>query len=470
MPQTVDHPETENFAEAMESSLDFRRPESGELLKGTIVSINGDETYISYGGPTEAVMDTAELEGKDIGDEVEATVVSTHPVVRLSQKLAMKRASIGILRQARENGVPVEGKIGARNKGGFDVSVSGVRAFCPLSQIDLGRIEDPEQFIGKTFDFRIIEMSDDGRKIVISRAALLKEAAEAKAHEALSSLNVGDVVKGKVARIVAFGAFIDIGGVEGLLHVSEMSRRHVKSPKEIVQAGEEIDVKIIKIDEGGKRISLSRKELEADPWSNLGDTLAVGAQFTGKIVRKTDFGLFVEVMPGIDGLVHVSQLPIGTKLGDESLAAGSAVTGWVRDIDVKRRRLSLALREISVSDPWEDAASKYSVGRVVEGIVERVGPPGVFVQVQPGMTGLIPHSEVGHGVDANEAFPAGKKVAVKVISLDPDRKRIALSAEGAKESALHGEYLEYQAEAKKVEASESKSAMALALEKALGKK
>ena len=467
MSQTVDHPETENFAEAMESSLDFRKPETGELLKGTIVSINGDETYISYGGPTEAVMDSSELEGKDIGDEVEATVVATSPVVRLSQKLAMKRANISILRQAKENGVPVEGKIGARNKGGFDVSVSGVRAFCPLSQIDLGRIDDPDQFIGQTFDFPLIQMSDDGRKIVISRAALIKEEAEAKAAEALASLNVGDVVKGRVARIVAFGAFIDLGGVEGLLHVSEMSRRHVKSPKEIVSGGDEIEVKIIKIDEDGKRISLSRKELEADPWSTIGDTLPAGSQFNGKIVRKTDFGLFVEVLPGVDGLVHVSQLPIGAKLGDASLAVGTAVTGWVRDIDIKRRRLSLALREVSTSDPWEDAHQKYGVGRVVEGIVERVGPPGVFVQVQPGMTGLIPGSEIGHGVDAAEAYPAGKKVAVKVIGLDVDRKRIALSAEGAKESALHGEYLEYQA---KTEAGESKSAMALALEKALGKK
>lgn len=469
MPQTVDHPETENFAAAMEQSLDFRKPEAGELLKGTIVSINGDETYISYGGPTEAVMDTAELEGKEIGDEVEATVVSTSPVVKLSQKLAMKRASIGVLRQAKENGVPVEGKIGARNKGGFDVSVSGVRAFCPLSQIDLGRIDDPDTFIGKTFDFRIIEMSDDGRKVVISRAALLKEAAVAKAAEALSSLKIGDVVKGKVARIVAFGAFVDLGGVEGLLHVSEMSRRHVKSPKEIVNTGDEVEVKIIKIDEEGRRISLSRKDLEADPWSTIGDSLQAGSQFSGKVVRKTDFGLFVEVLPGVDGLVHVSQLPIGAKLGDESLAVGTVVNGWVRDIDVKRRRLSLALREVSVSDPWEDAAKTYSVGRVVEGIVERVGPPGVFVQVQPGMTGLIPGSEVGHGVDANDAFPVGKKVAVKVIGLDVDRKRIALSAEGAKESALHGEYLEYQAEAKK-EAGESKSAMALAFERAMGKK
>ncbi len=470
MSQTVDNPDTENFAEAMESTLDFKKPESGEQLKGTIVSINDDEAFISYGGPTEAVMDMSELEGKDIGDEVEATVVATSPVVRLSLKLAMKRASIGILRQAKESGVPVEGKIGARNKGGFDVSVSGLRAFCPLSQIDLGRIEEPELFIGKTFDFRIIEMSDDGRKIVISRAALMKEAAEAKAAEVLATLNVGDVVKGKVVRIVAFGAFVDLGGVEGLLHVSEMSRRHVKSPKEVVQADQEVEVKIIKVDEGGKRISLSMKELEADPWESVGDTLPAGSEFSGKIVRKTDFGLFVEVLPGVDGLVHVSQLPIGAKMSDESLSVGSAVTGWVRDVDTKRRRLSLALREISVEDPWENAGKKYSIGRVVEGIVERVGPPGVFVQVQPGMTGLIPGSEIGHGVDTAGAFPAGKKIAVKVISLDPERKRIALSAEGAKESALHGEYLEYQAEARKAEVADGKSAMALALEKALGKK
>ncbi len=473
-PTTTEHPETQSFADAFESSLNFRKPEEGELLKGTIVSIAGDEAFISYGGPTEAVMAKSELEGKEVGDTVEATVIATSPVIKLSLKLALKRASAQALRQAKENGVPVEGRIGARNKGGFDVSVGGLRAFCPLSQIDFGKIENPEQYIGQTFDFRIIELSDDGRKIVVSRTALLKEAAQAKAAEALKTITVGAVLTGKVTRLAAFGAFVDIGGIEGLLHVSEMSRRHVKSPKEIVNIGQEIQVKVIKMDESGRKISLSMKEFEADPWASITTLHPAGSQFSGKVVRKTDFGLFVEVEPGVDGLVHVSQLPYGVKADDASLAIGSVVTGWIRDVDPERKRLSLALREVAVSDPWAEAPKKYSVGRVVEGMIERVGPPGVFVQLEPGLTGLIPGSELGlpPGSDAAKTFKSGEKVAVKVISIDPDRKRIALSAEGAKESALHGEYLEYAAETKKVEsAAESKSAMALAFERAMaGKK
>jgi small subunit ribosomal protein S1 len=470
MSQTVEHPDTQSFADALESSLNFRKPEEGELLKGTIVSINGDDVFVSYGGPTEAVMATSELEGKEVGDTIEATVVGTTPVIRLSYKLAMKRASIQSLKQARDNGIPVVGKVGARNKGGFDVSVSGVRAFCPLSQIEFGKIENADEFVGKTFDFRLIEMSDDGRKIVVSRTALLKEAQQAKAAEALKSLSAGAVLTGRITRLAAFGAFVDLGGVEGLLHVSELSRRHVKSPKDIVSPGQEVTVKIIKMDETGKKISLSMKALEADPWLEITKLHPAGSAFTGTIVRKTEFGLFVEVEPGVDGLVHVSQLPLGVKIGDESLAIGTAVNGWIREVDVERKRLSLALREVSTTNPWDDAATKYQTGRVFEGTLERVGPPGLFVQLEPGLTGLVPMSELGGG-DPSKTHKPGEKFSVKVMNVDPTRKRISLSIEGAKESALHGEYMEYVAETKKAnDASEGKSAMALAFERAMGGK
>ncbi|MGK2860197.1 MAG: S1 RNA-binding domain-containing protein [Thermoanaerobaculia bacterium] len=470
MTQTAEHPDTQSFADALESSLNFRKPEEGELLKGTIVSIAGEEVFVSYGGPTEAVMASSELEGKEVGDTIEATVVGTTPVVRLSYKLAMKRASIQSLRQARDNGIPVVGKVGARNKGGFDVSVSGVRAFCPLSQIEFGKIENPDEYVGKTFDFRLIEMSDDGRKVVVSRTALLKEAQQAAAVEALKTLTTGAIVTGRVTRLAAFGAFVDLGGIEGLLHVSELSRRHVKSPKDVVSPGQEVTVKVIKMDESGKKISLSMKALEADPWLEIAQQHPAGSAFTGTVVRKTDFGLFVEVEPGVDGLVHVSQLPIGMKLGDDSLAIGTAITGWIREVDAERKRLSLALREVATSDPWQDVQTKYQSGRVFEGTLERIGPPGAFVQLEPGLTGLIPASEFGGG-DASKLHKPGEKISVKVMNVDPARKRISLSHEGAKESALHGEYMEYVAETKKAaDASEGKSAMALAFERAMGKK
>src|SRR5687768_6367220 len=312
--ETMQENQSENFAEQMEASLNFRRPEQGDMLRGTIVSISGEDAFVAYGGPTEAVMAAAELEGKEVGDSVEGMVTETSPVVRVSGKLIARKASAAALRQAFENRIPVEGKIGGRNKGGFDVSVSGMRAFCPLSQIELGKVENPDSFIGKTLEFLITEVSDDARRLVVSRTALLKAENAAKSEEIRKTLTVGSTVKGRVRSIVAFGAFVDIGGVEGLLHVSEMSRRRVNDPKEIVSVGQDIEAKIIKMDEGGRRISLSMKELEPDPWQEASDRYRAGMPFSGRIARKTDFGLFIELEPGIDGLLHQSQLPFGMRM------------------------------------------------------------------------------------------------------------------------------------------------------------
>ncbi|HVT04361.1 MAG TPA: S1 RNA-binding domain-containing protein [Thermoanaerobaculia bacterium] len=460
----------QNFSEAFEASLNFKTPEQGDVLQGTIVSISGEDAFVSYGGPTEAVMSVSELEGKELGDTVEGNVISTGPI-RISRKIALRKASLDVLKQAMNNGIPVEGKIGARNKGGFDVSVGGQRAFCPLSQIALGKVEDPDSFVGKTFEFKIIEMSDDGRKLVISRTALLKEEAAAKAAEARKAIAVGAVMTGKVKTIMPFGAFVDLGGVEGLLHVSEMSRRRVNDPKEIVSIGQEVTVKVIKYDESTRKISLSMKDQEPDPWADLPDRHSVGSQFTGKVVRATDFGLFVELEPGIDGLVHLSQLPLGLKANDPSLAIGSSVSGWVREVDPERRRLSLALREISVNDPWENAATKYPVGRVIEGTVERASGPGVFVQLEPGLTGLVPISElsVPPGADIARLHKPGAKLTVKIMNFDAERKRISLSHEAAKDSASHNDYVQYVSETKAAENAAGKSAIALAMERAMNK-
>lgn len=459
--------EDASFAEAFEASLNFKTPEQGEMLRGTVVSISGEDAYISYGGPKEAVMALAEMPDVMIGDPVEGTVVQTTPEIRLSRKLIVRKASMDALRRAKENDVPVEGKVGGRNKGGFDVSIGGLRAFCPLSQIALGKVENPDEYVGKTFDFAITELSEDGRRVVVSRAALLKAEAAERAAETRKTLTPGAVLTGRVRNLVPFGAFVDLGGIEGLVHVSEMSRRRVNDPKEIVQVGQEVEVKVLKIEDGGKRISLSMRELEADPWSEIASRFAPGTQFTGTIARKTDFGLFVELEPGIDGLVHLSQLPIGMKMSDASLEIGATVTGWVREVDEEKRRLSLALREVAVGDPWENIHSRFSLGQVVEGTVERVGPPGVFIQLEPGLTALLPMSELASRNDVHEAHQPGQKLPVKILSLDPERRRLTVSHEAAKEAAVRGEYLAYMNE--KGSEGAGKSALALALEKALGK-
>jgi small subunit ribosomal protein S1 len=458
------------FAEAFEASLNFKTPEQGELLKGQIVSISGDDAFVSYGGPSEAVMASNELDGLDVGDTVEGTVVKTSPDIRISRRLAKGKASLDVLRQMYENRLPVEGKVAARNKGGFDVNIGGLRAFCPLSQISLGKIDNADQFIGQSYEFRVTELSDDGRRIVVSRAALLKEANASRAEETRRNIVPGAELTGTIKTITPFGAFVDLGGIDGLLHVSEMSRRRVTDPNEVVAVGQEVRVKVIKIESDGKRISLSMKDQEPDPWSDVADRYPAGTQFSGRIVRTTDFGLFVEVEPGIDGLVHYSQLPFGVKQGGAEIAIGTNVTGWVREVDPSKKRLSLSLREVATQDPWEGAAQRYPAGKVVEGTVDHGGAPGIFVQIEPGLTGLIPNSEinVAPGADPSRAHEAGEKLAVRIMSIDTQRKRISLSHEAAKAAAERDEYVKFAEERGDNEAGES--AMALAFKRAMEKK
>jgi small subunit ribosomal protein S1 len=465
MNQSRESAEATSFAEAFEASLNFKTPETGELLRGTIVSISGDDAFVSYGGPSEAVMATAELEGLEVGDSVEGTVVKSSPDIRISRKLAKGKASLEQLRQMYENRLPVEGKVTGRNKGGFEVNVSGLRAFCPLSQIALGKIENPDEFVGQNFEFRVTELSDDGRRIVVSRAALMKEAASARAEEARKQIVPGAELSGRVKTLTPFGAFVDLGGVDGLLHVSEMSRRRVTDPKELVSIGQEVKVRVIKVENDGKRISLSMKDFEVDPWSDVEERFAPGTPFSGRIVRSTDFGFFVEVEPGLDGLVHVSQLPIGVKASDPTVAIGENVSGWVREVDASKKRLSLSLREVATSDPWEGASQRYPIGNVVETTVDHAGQPGLFVQLEPGLVGLVPNSEIDAAVGGS--VKAGDKLLVRVMSIDPSRKRISLSYDAAKAAADREEYSKFMDEQRE---GEGESAMALAFRRAMEKK
>ncbi|HYC59618.1 MAG TPA: S1 RNA-binding domain-containing protein [Thermoanaerobaculia bacterium] len=469
MIQSRENAEATSFAEAMEN-LDLKTPQQGEPLRGTIVSISGDDAYISYGGPSEAVMDAAELEGLDIGDQIEATVVKTGAELRVSRKLIKGKASLDQLRAAFENRLPVEGRVTGRNKGGFEVNIAGLRAFCPLSQIALGKIENPDAFVNQTIEFRVTELSEDGRRIVVSRAALLKEEAAERAAETRARIVPGAELTGRIKTLTPFGAFVDLGGIDGLLHVSEMSRRRVTNPQDVVQIGQEVHVKVIKIENDGKRISLSMKDQEPDPWSDVADRYTPGTQFNGRIVRSTDFGYFVEVEPGVDGLVHVSQLPHGVKPGDAEVAIGSNVQGWVREVDPSKKRLSLSLRAVATEDPWETAAHRYSAGRVVEGTVDHGAAPGIFVELEPGLTGLIPNSEINApaGTDPSEMHKAGEKLLVRIMSIDPQRKRISLSHEAAKAAAEREEYTKFMDE--RNDEGSSESAMALAFRKAMESK
>jgi small subunit ribosomal protein S1 len=430
-----------------------KKPQEGDLVSGHIAGVTQDFVLVAIGGKSEALMDIHELEGAKVGDLIEAVVVKAGPEIRISKKLASGRRAKAELRAAWAAKIPVEGKVVSRNKGGFEVAIGGAggpRAFCPVSQIDVGRHDEAAlgAFVGQTFDFRIIEYTEDGRRVVVSRAALMREEHDQAAEKTRELIQVGATLTGRVRSITDFGAFVDLGGIDGLVHVTEISRRRVAHAKDVLTVGQEVTVKVTKVEQEGKRISLSMKELEKDPWDGIATRLAAGATFSGTVARHADFGLFVEVEPGVDGLVHVSQLPPGVAIKDESVAVGQTVTGWIREVDAASRRLSLTLREVNTQNPWDGIKTRMPEGSVVQGEVENVATFGVFVRLEAGLTGLIPNSETGLPRDtpASKTFSPGMKVEVKVIGIDTERKRISLSVSGAKDEADRGDLRKFREE------------------------
>jgi len=460
--------ERAEFEAHLAGDVSQKKFEIGQLVKGTIASIQEDGVLVAIGGKSEVTLARNEIdEGAKVGDPIEAIVMSVSPELRLSRRMAADRRSAEALRGAFEARIPVEGRVLARNKGGFNIGLGKVAAFCPASQMDIGGGQDPNSYVDKNFEFRIIEYAENGRRIVVSRAVMLKEDRERRSVETRSKLAIGAVLTGKVMSLTDYGAFVDVGGIEGLLHVSEISRRRLGHPKEVLTSGQEIQVKITKIEQDGRRISLSMKEFEKDPWSEVAGRYSAGASFSGKIVRAVEFGWFVELEPGLEGLLHVSQLPPGVAKNDPTLAVGEGIQGWIRETDVDRRRISLALREVALGDPWAGVENRYPAGSIAQGIVERNVNFGSFVSLEPGLTGLIPISEMAlpPGSDPSKAFTAGQKVTVKVVSVDPVKKRISLSAEGAKAEAARGEYLEYAKQSGATESAAGLGAMAAAFAK-----
>ena len=357
----------QSFAEALAQSFQQDELEIGQLVTGTIMAVHGDIALVAVGGKSEAVMDRTELGELRPGDGLDAVIIALSPELRVSHKLAIERREREALRGAYDNAVPVEGKVTGRNKGGYDVSIAGLRAFCPMSQIDLGFPRNVDAYLGKSFLFRITELADDLASLVVSRAQVLKDEREAAAGAAWSRIAVGAEIEGTVKSIRDFGVFVDLGGVDGMVHISELSHRVGVRPSQVVKIGDSVRAKVLEADRDKGRIALSMKALEPDPWTEVAGRFPSGATFDGTVARKTEFGVFVELLPGVDGLIHVSQLPPGMKLDDETLAPGAPVRGWVRELDMERRRLSLTLREVATSDPWADAAGRYPPTRSWKG-------------------------------------------------------------------------------------------------------
>ena len=335
----------------------------GQNVSGTIQKIDASSAFIDFGGRSEAVIDLQELRTSsgDLlikeGDKLEAYVASLEGEIRLTKSL--KSSNRQAIQEAFENGVPIDGRVTGFNKGGLVVNLGGMRAFCPLSQIEMGFCSEPESYARKTLSFKILELKNGGRNIVVSRRAILEKEAAAAGKLLREKLSVGNEIAGKVRRVERFGAFVDIGGIEGLLHVSEISHTRVNDPSTVIKAGDEVTVKILEMQNLGskkERISLSIKALQPDPWSRIHETLREGEVVSGKIVSLQNFGAFVEVAPGIEGLVHISQISGEKRIGSpaEVLALGQEVQTRVQQIDRAQHRISLSIR--AVAEHAEQAA------------------------------------------------------------------------------------------------------------------
>jgi small subunit ribosomal protein S1 len=333
----------------------------GDRLRGKIVSIDDENTFVDYAGRAEARIATSELRDKNqqvvmrVGDSISATVsaVDDGVVLTLGRRRGVVHAAK--LRVAFENKVPVQGSVKASNKGGFDVQIGGIRTFCPLSQIDRTYVEDPKAYIGKSFTFRVLRWENGGRNIVVTRRALLEEEAAEKAVETRKTLAVDAVLEGMVTRIQPFGAFIDIGGLEGLLHVSRMSYGRVEDPRKVVDVGQKISVRVLSIENEGtrkERISLGLADLGPDPWETLTGEHKEGDVVSGKVARLTDFGAFVQLAEGVDGLVHISEIANQRiQHPQEVLKVGDEVEVRILRIESEKRRVSLSIRQVSEEQP-----------------------------------------------------------------------------------------------------------------------
>ena len=422
----------------------------GQVVKGRVIQITAEHVFVDVGGKGEAWIDRAELsddEGRlrvTVGDEVEATVVSTGDEIRLSHKLrqgAQAREALGV---AAQSGMPVEGKVAAVIKGGFEVTVAGVRAFCPGSQMDLRRSAAPEDYVGRVLEFRITKYAENGRNIVLSRRQLLEEEGARAAEETRKKLVPDAVLPGVVSALADFGAFVDLGGVQGLVPMSELSYARVGRAADRLHVGEPVIVKVLRVDAEKGKVTLSLKALEGDPWVGVAGQLRERQVVRGRAARATDFGVFVELLPGIDGLLHVSEIPRHRQAAmRESVAAGAEIAVMIVAIDSGKRRVALALAPDDAA-VGEEMASTVSVGAVLTGTVDRVEPFGVFVRLGPGQTGLVPNAELGtaRGADPRKAFPAGSEMKVLVLGIEEGGRRIRLSREKA---ITHEEQAETQA-------------------------
>jgi len=429
----------ENFAALFEESLSRKEMRVGEVITAEVVRVDDNFVVVNAGLKSESYVpaeefrnDRGEIEAKP-GDFISVAIESLedgYGETRLSRDKAKRLAAWHDLEEALEKGSVVQGTINGKVKGGLTVTVNGIRAFLPGSLVDIRPVKDTTPYENKQMEFKVIKLDRKRNNVVVSRRAVLEETQGAEREALLASLQEGAVVKGIVKNITDYGAFVDLGGIDGLLHITDLAWRRVKHPSEILSVGDEVEAKILKFDQEKNRVSLGMKQLGEDPWVGLSRRYPSGTRLFGKVSNLTDYGAFVEIEQGIEGLVHVSEMDWTNKNVHPSKVAqlGDEVEVMVLEIDEERRRISLGMKQC-MPNPWEEFSMNYKKNDKVRGQIKSITDFGIFIGLPGGIDGLVHLSDLSWSQPGEEAvrnYKKGEEIEAMVLSIDVERERISL--------------------------------------------
>jgi small subunit ribosomal protein S1 len=430
---------TESFAELFEQSQTLNKLKPGAIVSGIVVEIRNDVVVINAGLKSEGIVpieqfrsDAGELEVK-LGDEVKVALDAIEDgfgETRLSREKAKRSLVWDELETAQQANATVTGKISGKVKGGFTVDIKDVRAFLPGSLVDVRPVRDPVFLEGKELEFKIIKLDRKRNNVVVSRRAVVESEHSEEREQLLERLQEGAVVKGVVKNLTDYGAFVDLGGIDGLLHITDMAWKRVRHPSEVVNVGDELEVRVLKFDRERNRVSLGLKQLGEDPWVAIARRYPTGTRLFGKISNVTDYGCFVELEPGVEGLVHVSEMDWTNKNVNPAklVQVGDEVEVMVLDVDEERRRISLGIKQTR-ANPWESFAAIHKKGDKVSGQIKSITDFGIFVGLDGGIDGLVHLSDISWqstGEELVRKFKKGDEVEAVVLAVDPERERISL--------------------------------------------
>ncbi|WP_158785405.1 30S ribosomal protein S1 [Pantoea sp. BAV 3049] len=430
---------TESFAQLFEESLKEIETRPGSIVRGVVVSIDKDIVLVDAGLKSESAIPAEQFKNAageleiQVGDEVDVALDAVEDgfgETLLSREKAKRHEAWITLEKAYEDAETVTGVINGKVKGGFTVELNGIRAFLPGSLVDVRPVRDTLHLEGKELEFKVIKLDQKRNNVVVSRRAVIESENSAERDQLLENLQEGMEVKGIVKNLTDYGAFVDLGGVDGLLHITDMAWKRVKHPSEIVNVGDEITVKVLKFDRERTRVSLGLKQLGEDPWVAIAKRYPEGTKLTGRVTNLTDYGCFVEIEEGVEGLVHVSEMDWTNKNIHPSkvVNVGDVVEVMVLDIDEERRRISLGLKQCK-SNPWQQFAETHNKGDRVEGKIKSITDFGIFIGLDGGIDGLVHLSDISWNATGEEAvreYKKGDEIAAVVLQVDAERERISL--------------------------------------------